>query len=342
MPNGGSITIADGTSLQDALNAAGAAAQAQATGYTCSAWDKDGSAFSLSTPISEPVTLTAVCTINSYRVTFQLEGGTGGDTAEQNITYQNTATEPATNPSKTGRTFVRWSAVPNGTAAFDFAGTPIEQNTVIYAVWNINTYTLTLHKNAPGGETVANFPAPPTVTAEYDTSPAAPTSPTTEHYDFIGWFDAATGGNQFVFGSSKVTADDELYARWQGKLYTVTFHANGGTGGAPSKSTSIGNKISAPSGSELPTKAGHSLKEWNTKQDGSGTAFNFASTSIEQDITLCAQWQAATYTVTFNVDGNTSTVATQDIAYNGYATEPSPPSKNGGVLGVAGAASGGR
>lgn len=48
-------------------------------------------------------------------------------------------------------------------------------------------------------------------------------------YAFVGWFTAATGGEE-VTPDTVVTGDVTYYARWQANAYTVTFHANGGEG----------------------------------------------------------------------------------------------------------------
>ncbi|HBX24431.1 MAG TPA: hypothetical protein DEF34_12485 [Desulfotomaculum sp.] len=86
------------------------------------------------------------------------------------------------------------------------------------------------------------------------------------------------------------------------QICTVTFNAHGGIPAIQEIKVNYGDTID-----ELPTvsKSGNSLIEWNTKQDGSGTAFT-SSTPITADITLYAIWNS--YTVTFNVGAGNGTI----------------------------------
>ena len=89
--------------------------------------------------------------------------------------------------------------------------------------------------------------------------------------------------------------------------YTVTYNANGADSATLSKSTEVltsGKTIStAPTGI---SRAGYTLSGWNTKANGSGTAFLFGTTAVSSDLTLFAQWKAditLTHTVTYNANG---------------------------------------
>lgn len=71
----------------------------------------------------------------------------------------------------------------------------------------------------------------------------------------------------------------------------VTYDANGGSG-APSKQTKIyGTNLTLSS--TKPSKSGHTFTGWNTKSDGSGTAYASGATySTESDLKLYAQYRA--------------------------------------------------
>ena len=72
----------------------------------------------------------------------------------------------------------------------------------------------------------------------------------------------------------------------------ITFNANGGTGEMAAQVVHV-NKDENLKANTF-TRAGMSFKGWNTKADGSGTAYaNKASININADITLYAQWEVA-------------------------------------------------
>lgn len=100
-------------------------------------------------------------------------------------------------------------------------------------------------------------------------------------YLFLGWFDAAEGGNQVtVFPDASTT----LYAHWgepAETLYTVAFHANPGklTGDA-SLELAAGDVITT----SAPVRAGWAFTGW---ADAEGSA---VTTMPANDIDLYAQW----------------------------------------------------
>ena len=105
--------------------------------------------------------------------------------------------------------------------------------------------------------------------------------------------------------------------------YLVMFKSNGGTAVASQKIKS-GKTATEPT---APTKDGYTFDGWFT-DSGFTTAFSFSS-EITADITLYAKWIDAskpTFTVTFSVDGATTT---QTVEENAKATKPTDPTKNG-------------
>ena len=87
----------------------------------------------------------------------------------------------------------------------------------------------------------------------------------------------------------------------------VTYDGNGNTEGeAPFDSTSYRPSRSATVAGNTGDLAitGYTLAGWNTAANGSGTSYNVGdSFVITGDITLYAQWEISTYTVTFNAEG---------------------------------------
>ena len=73
-----------------------------------------------------------------HLVTFNLQGGgPSADFPPQTVTHDETATHPATEPTRTGFTFAGWFTAQTGGVIFDFS-TPITEDTTIHAQWTEN------------------------------------------------------------------------------------------------------------------------------------------------------------------------------------------------------------
>ena len=142
---------------------------------------------------------------------------------------------------------------------------------------------------------------------------------------FVGWNTQADGSGTtyasqatFVMGSANIT----LYARWTAlPTYTVTYDGNVNTGGtAPVDANSYlqGQTVTTRGAGTL-VKTGYTFTGWNTKANGSGTAYaagvTFAMGAAND--TLHAQWALVpTYGVAYN--GNTNTTGAAPADNNRY------------------------
>lgn len=96
--------------------------------------------------------------------------------------------------------------------------------------------------------------------------------------------------------------------------YSVAYNANYGTGTVPASVTqNSGSSVTVASGNGL-RRTGYTFNGWNTKADGRGTGYA-AGATIKTGATLYAQWTPNTYTVKFNANGGTGTMADQDFTY---------------------------
>ena len=82
-------------------------------------------------------------------------------------------------------------------------------------------------------------------------------TPTRSGYTFAGWFTAMNGGAH-ISASTVVTENVTYYAHWTVNQYTVTFNANGGTGGKSMKQN-YGSAIVAPT----VTRTGYTFAGWS-------------------------------------------------------------------------------
>ena len=104
------------------------------------------------------------------------------------------------------------------------------------------------------------------------------------------------------------------------EYYTVHFDANGGTSGTmPDQLIRKDENLSLSANAF--EKDDSLFEYWNTEPDGSGTSYRDMQEVVNladpnETITLYAQWQAPfPYTVSFNANGGTGTVPTQNFIY---------------------------
>ena len=274
-------------------------------GQSFAGWSPDGGTTIVDVatyPVTANTVFTPVYTNKAvHTVTFKV----GTTQHQQNLVIDGeTATAPTSEPTLTGYTFLYWSLTENG-SAFDFS-TAITENIVLYAVFEIKTYTVTF-KDADGNTyaTVPNVTYNTTVPA--DKIPAAPQAP--ENKKFIGW--SVNGGVSTVdLSTYRITGETVLTPVFVDEdTYTVTFMAAG------SQYSQIlvyaGNKATAPT--PAPTLTGHTFLHWSLTEGGS--AFDF-TTAITEDTVLYAVFEINTYTVTFkDANGNTHATVT-NVTYN--------------------------
>jgi len=159
--------------------------------------------------------------ITPYTVTLNRNNGSGG-TASVTATY-GSAMPSAIAPTRIGYTFQGYwdtSAVSGGTQYYTATMGSVRnwdktQNTMLYARWSINPYTVTFDRNNGSGGTAS-------VTATYGSAMPSATAPTRVGYTFQGYWDtsAASGGTQYytaTMGSVRnwdKAQNTTLYARW--------------------------------------------------------------------------------------------------------------------------------
>ena len=270
-------------------------------------------------------TLYAHWSANSYTVTLDANGGTGG-TPSVSATYDN-AMPSATAPTRTGYTFTGYYY--NDTQYYDGSMTSAHtwdraSATTLQAHWTINNYTLTYDVN--GG----NALSPDHKSVTYNTAYGELPTPTRTGYTFAGWYTQATGGNA-VSSSTVMGADDvTIHAHWTANTYTVVFDRQSGSGGTESVTATYD---SAMPSATAPSKTGYTFAGYYTSANGGGTQYYDGNMNSVRNwdiatspTTLYANWTANTYTLTFNVQkGDALSPSTKSVTYNAvYGTLPTP------------------
>jgi len=175
------------------------------------------------------------------------------------------------------------------------------ENYTLYAQWAKNDFLITFDANGGVGGTTQ-------VHATYNADMPAATAPTKVGYKFDGYFDALVGGRQYYnadMSSARVwdkTENFTLYAHWTVMTYTVTLNSNGGSQGTSSITVPYGENM--PNATAPYKKSHNFLGYFDAASDGK-QYYNadMSSASVwdkAQNSTLYAQWDAKSYTVTFD------------------------------------------
>jgi uncharacterized repeat protein (TIGR02543 family) len=133
---------------------------------------------------------------------------------------------------------------------------------------------------------------------------------------FAGWNESSSGGDTTysVGASVTVTRNMVFYAQWldgSTPQFTVTFNANGATGGAAPAPQTVysGISITVPGQGTL-AYSGKTFGGWNTQSNGGGTNYAVgAAFTVTGNVTLYAKWQSEIqYTVTYHANGASGAV----------------------------------
>ena len=127
---------------------------------------------------------------------------------------------------------------------------------------------------------------------------------TRENYTFTGWNTAADGtGDTYADGAIvNFSANTTLYAQWT-QNPVITFDANGGEGNMGTQTVNPGVSAALPANTF--TRADYDFAGWNTKADGTGTAYaDKTNITTNENVTLYAQWALHKYHVRWlNLNG---------------------------------------
>lgn len=241
----------------------------------------------------------------TYKLSYSANGGTGAPASEsKTITHGDanpTFTISSTKPTRTGYTFDnRWNTASNGTGSnyYPNGSITINQNVTLYAMWNANTYILTVD---PNGGTYNGSLSKVDKNVTYDQGYwNVLGSASRSGYQFLGWATGQQSDNQLIKGtiagtqiydadgvaikvdgywdnkqgSWKHDGDVTVYAQWKRLDYKLTMNLNDsdGAGGIKASLNGIPSSITVTYGltsnnnlGKKPQRKGYKFLGWYTK-----------------------------------------------------------------------------
>ena len=218
-----------------------------------------------------------------YNINYDANGGQNAPKSQIKI-YKDNLTLTTDEPTRPTYKFLGWSTSSKSITAVYKAGDSYNPGTneevkdvILYAVWKIDSYTLTIN---PNGGTWNNSTNKSTITQSYGSTYIIE-NPTKTGYTFTGWTLSGKGslnGTTYTFGEGAAT----LTANYTANTYTITLDNKSATTAGTTAiyekygagiyldsalknvMTTTTNKITVPS------KTGYTFKGYYTKENGQG------------------------------------------------------------------------
>lgn len=271
------------------------------TNYTFLGWSTSNTATEATYQAGGTYTANAGATLyavwqlatRTYTLTYNANSGSGApsaQTSESTTASSYTFTVSATQPTRTGYDFMGWSTTASGSVEYNYPmSITVTDNTTLYAVWALKTYTVSY--NANGGSGV-----PVNQTKQYGVNlTLSSVTPTRDGYTFQGWATSAGGTVAYSAGGTYTdNASITLYAVWQVITYTISYNANGGSNPPSSQTKTYG--VALQLSGVVPTKSGYIFKGWDLVALADTVYFRPLDVfNLNSDTTLYAVWVQATY-----------------------------------------------
>ena len=317
------------------------------TGYSQSGGTNTTTSFAATGTAGVATGTLSGCSARTFTVSFDVNGGTGGQSADVIATYD--AAMPSistTAPTRTGYTFKGWYDnatwdAPGAIRYYRFTGESLHDwdktsDATLYAGWQEKTYSINYTLN--GGTNYAGAPESYT----YGTGATVNGTPTRSNSTFVGWCtdSGLTSCSLSQTIGTTATGNKTFYAKWTcNSGYSANGnscdaneieinYADGGHGTAPSKgSCTYGATFSLASSLSA---TGYTFNGWgvngNTHNGGATINCNSSVLGVSSgSVTVTGAWTPNTYTVSFNANNGTGgqsadVTATYDAAMPSIST----------------------
>lgn len=303
------------------------------TGYTFLGWytaSSGGTKISSTTKITGTVTYYAQWSINSYTLTYNVNGGNAVSPASKSVQYGSAyGTLPTPTKSSDAEftyTFAGWFTAASGGTQVTANTTMGAGNTTIYAHWTATRRSCTIGYQTTYG-TLNRTSQSVAYNSKGSCTLTMPDNTAEFTYTFIGWYTAANGGgtkvgSELTLETPSVTGAATYYAYVTRAVnrYTFTFNANGGSTPSSSIIKAYNEAIGA-----LPTCSRaadntytYAFAGWFDTSATSGGTQLTTTTKVTSNKTWYARWTATykNYTVTWNGNGGTPSESSSLFHYN--------------------------
>ena len=139
-------------------------------------------------------------------------------------------------------------------------------------------------------------------------------------YLFGGWYVDEACSRKITAIPAGTHGDITLYPMWTAIRYTLTFHANGGSGSVAKKALDYGEETVLPESGLK--RMGYRLSGWNTEKDGTGLDYALGETvenltdRNKAALTLYARWEPIRYTLLLDPNDGETEAAVQTLRYD--------------------------
>ncbi|GEM_PF-3713501 len=201
------------------------------------------------------------------------------------------------NSSNTRSTYVSSSTHVTATSKVDEA-----MNRTLFAQWSGVSYTLTFSQNGGSGGALSST----SYTTSHNTQTITITEPTRAGWTRTGWTVSRNNGSATASGTTLTIAGDTygnitVTPVWTGKTYTITWSANGGTGGKVSKTSYTVSASSQTATITAPTRTGWNVSSYSVSGNTgtasvSGTTLTIAANTYG-NLTVKANWTPKSWTL---------------------------------------------
>ena len=323
------------------------------TGYTFLGWSTSSSATTATYTDGQSVTnltstngatinLYAVWKANTYSVKYNANGGSGS-MSNSSHTYSVSKNLTTNAFTKTGYIFLGWSTSSSATTATYTDGQSVTNLTStngatvnLYAVWKADDTALSVNSSnnatiSTGGE-IKYYTFTPSESGTYVIYSTGSDDTKVYLYDSSGseitnnddggdntnfrLSYSLTAGTKYRFGVKYYNSSKTGTILFKfGKVYTITYNANGGSSVPSSQTKDYGTALTLSS--ITPTRVGYTFLGWSTSSTATSATYQpSGSFTTNANTTLYAVWKANTYTVQYNANGGSGTMSNSSHTYD--------------------------
>ena len=249
----------------------------------------------------------------TLNVSYNANGGSGAPSATYFYGSTESITLSSTKPTRTGYTFLGWATSSSATSATYSAGQNIgtrSSNLVLYAVWRINSYNVSL----TAGDYISSVSGGGSKTYGSSVTAVATLGSATGYtYSFDGWYSGSTKVSSNASYTFTMPANAVSYTA-KGKrtanTYSVKFDANGGSGTMANESFTY--DVAKALTANAFVRTGYTFLGWSRSSTATTATYSdkqsVSNLAASGTVTLYAVWRLNTYSLSITQTKSTVVV----------------------------------